>query len=181
MEGLAFIHLGILGSSTSDLTDLVRPVDRLHGYRHLYSGASVTASGYASDAKPLWMAWQTPRLDGAVRASVNTLERALRQQLPVGVEPQVQFLICREAREDVYRGRCKITFPVDQVDAIGTSAQNDDDARRALADRLGRVCAEVERDWRSQLRRALRTPWVETEVVWRERWIGRLQSFLAHR
>jgi hypothetical protein len=46
---------------------------------------------------------------------------------------------------------------------------------------IGRWCSEVERDWRDRLVERLGFPWVETEVAWRERWIGRLDTFVSVR
>ncbi len=135
-----------------------------------------------ANLKPLWIAWQTPNLPGATRATIATLQEALQARLRPGATCQIEHLIVRESAEDVRRGRGKITIAVDGLldGDVGSPSPGAEQLRRLRAE-LGKACALVERDWRNRLRLALGTPWIETEIVWQERWIGRLEAFLAKR
>ena len=126
--------------------------------------------------RAVWLTWSTPAVPDALRLTVQTARRALRNAaeshgLVDGSHkrdaPNIEYLICREVSVDRLRGRMKVAL---NLDALGRSRS---DNVVPLESMLGQVCSDIEREWRAELAFALGNPRIELEVVWRESWIGR--------
>jgi hypothetical protein len=177
LDGLAVIHAEVLGASAA-ANPPASEYPRLVDYQFDWTFSQHGGSRYATNLRPLWIAWQTPRCPGAMQTSLETLYTALGTRLTGDTVPNVEYLVCRETGEDVLRGRAKLTTGADHLTNGAFGPDADDETRRKARQHLGALCSRVERDWRRALRSELKTPWIETEVVWRERWIGRLENFL---
>jgi hypothetical protein len=57
---------------------------KLSGFSSLLSRDTTSVTEYGVDAKPLWLAWQTPRIDGAIRKSITAMEAALARPASAG-------------------------------------------------------------------------------------------------
>jgi hypothetical protein len=130
--------------------------------------------------KPLWLAWRTPRTREAMTSAVSTMIRSVRQGFPKEIPADIDFLVCRESQEDWLRGRCKVRVPIWALGDV-VSQSRSEKARTGTKRKIGLLCSRIEHDWRDALRAELHTPWVEAEVAWRERWIGRMETFIAIR
>ena len=155
---------------------------RLKHYRFFASRPMVEGAATSMEnRRPIWMAWRTPRVPNAMEYTIKTLRNAVERELVSGSSLRLDFLICRESSEDWLRGRCKVSVSWHDLRRVDVRGSRDDASVSRTKDNIGYWCSRVERHWRTRLSRELHSTWVETEVAWRERWIGRLDTFVSIR
>jgi hypothetical protein len=145
-------------------------IERVGNYQALAGPAMRIESQANKDRVALWFSWQTAGSDAGLAAPLIALVDAARAAgslsrldgaaaATAGLEPTIEYLICRDMGDSVLRGKGKMCVPSQTVTPDGIPTLETGGAR---------LCTSLEDAWRAELEAYALPGVVELAVAWHE-------------
>jgi hypothetical protein len=130
----------------------------------------------ATSGVALWVSWQTQGALDSASEALRTLGTALEslESTPAtdaycgGLDPRIDYLICRDLGNGATRGKGKIVVSEEFIEKAHR--------RSALQSPLTEFCNDLERAWMTLTRNEKESSLREVSVSWRENWLGHWSS-----
>lgn len=110
----------------------------------------------------VWFSWQTQGASIGLSMPLVELHGALNDAC-IADMPNIEYLICRDMGNAVFRGRGKLSIPCSVLENYSSDTLESPPAN---------LCISIEEAWRSRVARGGRGGVRELTVAWRECWLG---------